>query len=71
MDLIGNVHINGGEFTVYGGNNQSSWGINGNGSLSMSGGIMHFVDQPIVVQDVYPYNFSSNISGGTIRPEVL
>ena len=49
VDLMANLHITGGEFKVYGGNDQSQWGENGNASLYMVGGILDFVDQAIAI----------------------
>ena len=69
VDLIGDVHITGGEFKVYGGNDQSYWGANGNAYLQMSGGILDFVDQAIHVNNGSPYQFTSIITGGLIRTQ--
>ena len=69
VDLIGDVHITGGEFKVYGGNDQSYWGANGNAYLEMSGGILDFVDQAVHVNNVSTYQFTSFITGGLIRTQ--
>lgn len=67
IDLIGNLNINGGEFKVYGGNDHSEWGMNGNLTLTMQNGTLDFVDQFILIEDNEPFSFNSNIIGGTIR----
>jgi hypothetical protein len=69
MDLIGDLTITGGEFKVYGGNDQSQWGQIANASLTMSGGILDFVDKAIAIQDNAPYTFTSTITGGIIRTQ--
>jgi len=69
IDLHGSISVNGGEFRVYGGNDQSLWGTNANASLYMGDGVLDFVDQGIKIQDAAPYSFTSDISGGTIRTQ--
>lgn len=67
VDLKGNLYIYGGIFNVYGGINPSWWPAGGNASITMSGGILDFVDQSIVVKIDQTYNLTQNITGGTIR----
>jgi hypothetical protein len=67
IDLVGDLTVNGGELKVFGGNDQSQWGYTANASLTMSGGILDFVDQAIDIQDIAPYAFTSNITGGMIQ----
>jgi hypothetical protein len=67
VDLKGNLYIYGGSFNVYGGVNPSWWPSGGNASITMSGGVLDFVDQSIVVKTDPTYTFTQNITGGTIR----
>ncbi|MBE0661107.1 MAG: T9SS type A sorting domain-containing protein [Bacteroidales bacterium] len=67
VDLKGNLYIYGGIFNVYGGINPSWWPAGGNASITMSGGVLDFVDQSIVVKTDLTYTFTQNITGGTIR----
>jgi hypothetical protein len=67
VDLKGNLYIYGGNFNVYGGINPSWWPSGGNASITMSGGVLDFVDQSILVKTDATYTFSQNITGGTIR----
>jgi hypothetical protein len=68
INLRGSLSINsGGEFKVYGGNDESRWGTYGNASLEMTGGTLDFVDHGIAITDAYPFSFTSSITGGTIR----
>lgn len=67
VDLKGNLYIYGGNFKVYGGINPSWWPSGGNASITMSGGVLDFVDQSIVVKTDATYTFSQNITAGTIR----
>ncbi|MBK6964715.1 MAG: hypothetical protein IPH20_12435 [Bacteroidales bacterium] len=69
IDLHGTLNINGGEFKVYGGAFQSFWGSYANAGLTMTNGVLDFVDQAILIQDAAPYSFTSNISGGIIRTQ--
>jgi hypothetical protein len=69
IDLHGTLSINGGEFKVYGGMEQSYWGSNANASLTMYNGVLDFVDQAISIYDQVPYSFTSTISGGIIRSQ--
>jgi len=67
IDLIGSLTITSGELKVYGGSDQSFWGSYGDASLQMNGGILEFMDKSILIQDLAPCTFTSNINGGTIR----
>jgi hypothetical protein len=68
------VHLNGhlealgsGTINVYGGNDWSNWGTVSDASVTMNGGTINFADQGILVQDNPPWQFTSNITGGTIK----
>ncbi len=69
VDLRGDLMVSGGEFKVFGGNDQSVWGTNGNATLTMANGVLDFVDQGITIQDAVPYSFTSTISNGSIRTQ--
>jgi len=69
IDLLGNLTISGGDFKVYGGADISYWGSNGFASLTMSGGVLEFVDHGVEVLDSSPFLFTSTITGGTIRTQ--
>jgi hypothetical protein len=65
-DLNGNLDISGGTMTITGGDGLSYWSYGGNCNLTMSAGILDFVDNGI---DVYSsaHSFAENITGGIIR----
>jgi hypothetical protein len=67
IDLRGNLYIYGGNFNVYGGVNPSWWPYLGNASITMSGGVLNFADQGILIRTDGTYTFTNNITGGTIR----
>ncbi|MEZ5195534.1 MAG: hypothetical protein R2764_03820 [Bacteroidales bacterium] len=67
IDLKGNLYIYGGNFIVYGGVNPCWWPAGGNASITMSGGILDFMDQGMLIKTDATYSFSHNITGGTIR----
>lgn len=67
VDLKGTLYISNGTFNVHGGSTASYWPYNGNGSITMSGGVLDFKDQGVYVYDPGSYTFSENITGGTIR----
>ncbi|MBK6346603.1 MAG: hypothetical protein IPF68_11845 [Bacteroidales bacterium] len=67
IDLRGNLYIYGGNFNVYGGINPSWWPYLGNASITMSGGVLNFADQGILIRTDPTYTLSNNITGGTIR----
>ncbi|MBK6964716.1 MAG: hypothetical protein IPH20_12440 [Bacteroidales bacterium] len=67
IDLRGNLYIYGGNFNVYGGNNPSWWPYEGNAAITMSGGVLNFVDQGILIRTDASYTFTNNITGGTIK----
>jgi len=69
VDLRGNLRISGGEFKVWGGNDETVWGTNTNATLTMINGILNFNDHTIKIQDAAPYSFTSTITGGTIRTQ--
>ncbi|MHC1776585.1 MAG: hypothetical protein AB9834_14365 [Lentimicrobium sp.] len=67
IDLRGNLYIYGGDFNVYGGNNPSWWPYQGNASITMSGGVLNFADQGILIRTDASYSLTNNITGGTIK----
>ena len=67
IDLNGHLTIGGGHMIVYGGADDSYWSYAGNASLTLTGGILDFVDNGIRVYNSGSYNFTENITGGTIR----
>ncbi|MDP1622422.1 MAG: T9SS type A sorting domain-containing protein [Bacteroidales bacterium] len=67
IDLRGNLYIYGGNFNVYGGNNPSWWPYLSNSSVTMSGGVLNFADQGILIRTDPTYTFTNNITGGTIK----
>jgi hypothetical protein len=67
IDLGCDLTISGGEMRVFGGNYTSYWPWNGSASLTMSDGILDFVDQGIMIYNAGPWIFTENITGGTIR----
>ncbi len=66
IDLTGKIYIFGGSFNVYGGSTPCYWPFANNASIQMSGGVLDFKDQGVYLYDGFS-NFSSNITGGTIR----
>jgi hypothetical protein len=74
IDFIGAISLIDGEMKVFGGNDVSKWGTNGNAVLVMDNGILDFVDQGILIQEDAPYNFTystGEFSSGTIRTQKL
>ena len=67
IDLAGDLTITDGTFSIYGGMDNSYWPWNGSASLTMSDGILDFVDQGIFIYNAGPWIFTENITGGTIR----
>ncbi len=68
-DLVGELNINNGQFTISGGLGAGYWGGSGNASLIMTGGVLDITDYGINITASYPYNFTGNINGGTIRTQ--
>ncbi len=66
IDLAGDLHITGGTFTVYGGAIASYWPYTRDASIEMSGGVLDFYDQGILIQNNV-WAFSEDITGGRIR----
>ncbi len=66
-DMAGSININDGLFTISGGQSAGYWGGPGDAQLIMTGGVLDITDFGINLSDSYPYNFSSTITGGTIR----
>lgn len=67
VNLNGNLFISGGQFDVYGGNNNNSnWALEANTGLYMADGILDFHDVGILIVNS-PYTFNSIVIGGTIR----
>ena len=67
IDLRGNLYIYYGTVNVYGGINPSWWPYQGNASLTMTGGILNFADQGILIRTDPTYTFTNSITGGTIK----
>jgi len=67
IDLRGDLTIEEGTMTVYGGGDESYWPYLDNASITMSGGILDFKDVGIRIQNPATYTFTANISGGRIR----
>ena len=67
IDLRGNLSITtGGAINVYGGNGYSYWPYIYSASVTMSGGVLDFKDNGIMVIE-NSLTLTDNISGGTIR----
>jgi len=68
IDFGGNISIYGGIFNLYGGTGYySNWPYDANASLNMSGGILDFQTQSILIEENPDYSFTSNITGGLIK----
>jgi len=67
IDLNGNLTITGGLMNVYGGSIVSYWPWSYDASITMSDGILDFVDQGIYIYNSSLWSFTDNITGGTIR----
>ncbi|MCX6273485.1 MAG: C10 family peptidase, partial [Bacteroidetes bacterium] len=67
VDLNGNVNIYGGNFNVYGGISDSYWPYAANASLTMTFGVLDFVNTGILMFNSSPYSLTINQTGGTIR----
>ena len=68
VDLDGDLHFSGGgTINVYGGNGSSWWPYYANGSITMSGGVLDFVNNGIYIPASSTYTLTTNITGGTIR----
>lgn len=66
IDLFGSINMTtGGTFNVFGGLDDSFWGISSGSSLTMSGGTLDFVNRGVRIYNNYP--FTESITGGTIR----
>jgi len=65
IDLRGQLSISGGTFTISGGSGIAYLGYIDSATLIMSGGILDFASQGILVPDMF--SFTENITGGTIR----
>jgi hypothetical protein len=64
VDLDGDLDIHNGSFNIFGGGSDSFWPYTGSGSLTMSGGVLEFMDVGI---RFYNNSFIEDITGGTIR----
>ncbi|MBW6513676.1 MAG: hypothetical protein K0B87_02845 [Candidatus Syntrophosphaera sp.] len=65
VDLVGEIHIYGGEFNVFGGDDNSWWAGLGATHVHMEDGILDFHDTGVLIQNYHA--FTHDISGGTIR----
>jgi len=64
IDLYGDLNIYGGVMNVFGGQDDSYWGSFSAGSITMSGGILDFINWGVRLYNSYA--FTENITGGTI-----
>jgi M6 family metalloprotease-like protein len=67
INLNGTINMTGGSFTVYGGSTASSWAQSANATITMSGGVLDFADNGVVINTGTGYILSEYITGGTIR----
>jgi len=67
VDLNGDLTIEDGTMTVFGGGDDSYWPFNHDASITMSGGVLDFKAVGIRVQNPATYTFAENITGGRIR----
>lgn len=65
IDLYGWLNISAGTMNIYGGADNSYWGYAAANTVTMSGGVLDFVNQGVSVYSSYA--FTDNISAGTIR----
>ncbi|MDD4309933.1 MAG: hypothetical protein PHO32_06095, partial [Candidatus Cloacimonetes bacterium] len=65
IDLRGQLTISGGTFSVDGGSSIAYFSYIDTATLNMSGGVLDFQSQGILVPDMFSFN--DNITGGTIR----
>lgn len=65
IDLRGQLTISGGFFTISGGSGIAYFSYIDAATLIMSGGVLDFTSQGILVPDMF--SFTENITGGTIR----
>jgi hypothetical protein len=66
VDLNAGLVIWGGEFNIWGGNQDSRWAHAADAHIFMQGGELSFHDQGIIITDT-DFDFTHNITGGTIR----
>jgi hypothetical protein len=67
VDINGIITINGGDFNVFGGVDDSFWPYSDDGSLTMTNGNLSFMDVGIYLYDSPSFTFSEAITGGTIK----
>ncbi|MDY0276365.1 MAG: hypothetical protein RBR42_13220, partial [Desulfomicrobium sp.] len=70
VDLIGEIIVGyNATLNVYGGNGMSNWGQSGDASVTMGygTGVLDFKNSGVNIADQAPYQFTGNISAGTIR----
>lgn len=65
IDLRAQLTISGGVFTISGGSSTAYFSYIDTATLTMSGGVLDFQNQGILVPDMFAFN--DNITGGTIR----
>jgi hypothetical protein len=65
VDLYGFLNISAGTMNVYGGGDNSYWGYFAANTVTMSGGVLDFVNQGVHIYNNYAV--ADNITGGTIR----
>ncbi len=66
IDLIGEIHINGGYMFVSGGYGMSTWPSGANSVIEMSDGYLEFTNSGISLEGNTGYTLTSNLTGGTI-----
>ncbi len=65
LDLQGDLIISGGELHLYGISGNTYWPSGGNGSVTMSGGLIEIHDTGLTISSTY--TLTTNITGGIIR----
>ncbi|MCF8371348.1 MAG: T9SS type A sorting domain-containing protein [Bacteroidales bacterium] len=66
IDLNGTINITNGTMNVHGGAIDSYWPYYANASITMSNGVLDFIDRSIYINNS-SYTLTTNITGGTIR----
>jgi M6 family metalloprotease-like protein len=68
IDLSGILIMHGGTFNLVGGSSVSYWAETANAGLTMTGGVLDFLDKNIVIRSS-SYTLDLNISGGIIKTQ--
>ena len=69
IDLNGTIDISSGTMNVNGGSGTSYWPYTANASITMSGGVLDFTDNSILIYNSGSYSLTTNITGGVIRTD--